>query len=98
MKNTPLLHNPHPGETLKEALCDLGITQYRLAKDTGMPHSRVTAMIKGRQGITASTALRLGKYFGTGPEYWLNLQQMHDVAAARDEQAAALDRIVPVTA
>jgi addiction module HigA family antidote len=98
MKTKTLLHNPHPGETLKEALDDLGITQYRLAKDTGLPHSRITAIIKGRQGITAATALRLGKYFGTGPEYWLNLQQMHDVAAAREEQAAALDRIVPCVA
>jgi len=98
MKTKPLLHNPHPGETLKEALDDLGITQYRLAKDTGLPHSRITAIIKGRQGITAATALRLGKYFGTGPEYWLNLQQLHDVAAARKEQAAALERIVPVMA
>jgi len=98
MKTKPLLHNPHPGETLKEALDDLGITQYRLAKDTGLPHSRVTAIIKGRQGITAATALRVGKYFGTGPEYWLNLQQMHDVAAVREEQAAALARIVPCVA
>lgn len=98
MKAKPLLHNPHPGETLKEALDDLGITQYRLAIDTGLPHSRITAIIKGRQGITAATALRLGKYFGTGPEYWLNLQQMHDVAAAREEQAAALERIRPLVA
>jgi addiction module HigA family antidote len=98
MKTSPLLHNPHPGETLKEALGDLGITQYRLARDTGLPHSRVTAIVKGRQGITAATALRIGKYFSTGPEYWLNLQQMHDVASAREEQAAALERIVPVTA
>ena len=98
MKTTSLLYNPHPGETLKEAIGDLGITQYRLAKDTGLPHSRITAIIKGRQGITATTALRLGKYFGTGPEYWLNLQQMHDVAAAREEQATALDRIVPLIA
>lgn len=96
MKKPALLHNPHPGETLKEALGDLGITQYRLAKDTGLPHSRITAIIKGRQGITAATALRIGKYFATGPEYWLNLQQMHDVAAAREEQAAMLERITPV--
>lgn len=93
MKNSTLLHNPHPGETLKEALGDLGITQYRLAKDTGLPHSRITAIIKGRQGITAATALRFGKYFGNPPEYWLNLQHLHDLAAAREEQADALERI-----
>ena len=98
MKAAPLLHNPHPGETLKEALGDLGITQYRLAQDTGLPHSRITSIIKGRQGITAATALRLGKYFGTPPEYWLNLQHMHDLAAAREELADALARIRPLVA
>jgi addiction module HigA family antidote len=98
MKAAPLLHNPHPGETLKEALDDLGITQYRLAQDTGLPHSRITAIIKGRQGITAATALRFGKYFGTPPEYWLKLQNMHDLAAAREEHADALARIRPLVA
>ena len=95
MKTTPLLHNPHPGETLREALTDLGISQYRLAKDTGIPHSRITTIIKGRQGITAATALRFGKYFGTGPDYWLNLQHMHDLAAALEQHAAALALIQP---
>ena len=98
MKPAPLLHNPHPGETLKEALGDMGITQYRLAQDTGLPHSRITAIIKGRQGITAATALRFGKYFGTPPEYWLNLQHLYDLAAAREEHAAALERIRPLMA
>lgn len=95
MKTKSLLHNPHPGKTLKEALGDLGITQYRLAQDTGLPHSWITSIIKGRQGITAATALRFGKYFGTPPEYWLNLQYLHDLAAAREEHAAALKRIIP---
>jgi len=61
-------------------------------------HSRVTAIIKGRQGITATTALKLGKYFGTPPEYWLNIQHMHDIAAAREEQGDALSRIRPICA
>lgn len=95
MKTIPLLHNPHPGETLKEALGDLGITQYRLAQDISIPHSRVTNIIKGRQGITAATALRFGKYFNTGPDYWLNLQQFYDLAAAIEGQAAALANIQP---
>ena len=73
-------------------------TRYRLAEDSGLPHSRVTAIIKGSQGVTPATALRLGKYLATGLEYWLNLQQMHDVAAAREEHAAALERITPVVA
>ncbi|MEY4570379.1 MAG: hypothetical protein RLZZ398_1818 [Verrucomicrobiota bacterium] len=98
MKITPPLHNPHPGETLKEALTDYGISQYRLGQDLAIPHSRVTAIIKGRQGITATTALRLGKYFATPPEYWLNLQHMYDLAAAREEQEDALSRIRPIIA
>lgn len=98
MKTTAPLHNPHPGETLKEALQDYGITQYRLGQDLGIPHSRVTAIIKGRQGITATTALKLGKYFSTPPEYWLNLQHMHDLAAAREEQGDALSQIRPICA
>lgn len=98
MKTTTPLHNPHPGETLKEALADYGISQYRLGQDLEIPHSRVTSIIKGRQGITATTALRLGKYFGTPPEYWLNLQHMYDLAAAREEQEDALSRIRPVVA
>ena len=98
MKAALLLSNPHPGETLKEALGDLGITQYRLAQDTGLPHSRITSIIQGRQGITAATALRFGKYFGTPPEYWLNLQHLHDLAAAREELVDALARIRPLVA
>jgi addiction module HigA family antidote len=98
MKAALLLSNPHPGETLKEALGDLGITQYRLAQDTGLPHSRITSIIQGRQGITAATVLRFGKYFGTPPEYWLNLQHLHDLAAAREEQADALALIRPLVA
>ena len=98
MKAALLLSNPHPGETLKEALGDLGITQYRLAQDTGLPHSRITSIIQGRQGITAATALRFGKYVGTPPEYWLNLQHLHDLAAAREELADALARIRPLVA
>lgn len=98
MKTAAPLRNPHPGETLKEALEDYGITQYRLGQDLAIPHSRVTAIIKGRQGITATTALKLGKYFSTPPEYWLNLQHMHDLAAAREEQGDALSRIHPVIA
>jgi len=96
-KNIPI-HNPHPGETLKEAISDFGITQYRLGQDLGIPHSRVSAIINGRQGITAATALRLGKYFSIPPEYWLNLQHMHDLAAANEQQHDALARIRPLVA
>ena len=98
MKAALLLSNPHPGETIKEALGDLGITQFRLAQDTGLPHSRLPSISQGRPGSTAATALRFGKYFGTPPEYWLNLQHLHDLAAAREEQADALALIRPLVA
>ena len=98
VKKYALIHNPHPGETLKEAISDFSITQYRLGQDLGIPHSRVSAIVNGRQGITASTALRLGKYFGTPPEYWLNLQHMRDLAAASEQQQDALARIRPLEA
>lgn len=92
------LPNPHPGATLKETLDDLGITQYRLAVDLHIPHSRVTAIIKGRQGITPTTALKLGRYFGTTPQYWLNLQQLHDLENAQASCAEEIAAINPVSA
>jgi addiction module HigA family antidote len=93
---TNQLPNPHPGQTLLETLQDLGITQYRLAVALRIPHSRVTAIIKGRQGITATTALKLGRYFGTTPEYWLNLQHLHDLEKAERSIAEELAAISPV--
>ena len=92
------IHYPHPGELLKEDLDDLEITQYRLAKDLGIPHSRVTAIIKGRQGITATTALKLARYFRTSPEYWMNMQREYDIRRAKAECADELKQIKPIAA
>ncbi len=60
----------------------LGITQYRLARDIGVPAMRVNQIIHGKRAITADTALRLGRYFGTGAESWLNLQSHYDMEIA----------------
>src|SRR5262249_28304485 len=69
-----LLSNITPGEILdEEFLKPMSITQYRLAKDIGVPPRRINEIVKGRRAITADTALRLGKYFGMAPEFWLNL-------------------------
>ncbi len=77
------LPNIHPGEILKEEfLIPLEITQYKLALDTKMPHSRITAIIKKRRGISADTAIRLSIYFGTTPNFWLNLQNAFDIEEA----------------
>jgi antitoxin HigA-1 len=74
------LDNIHPGEILLEEFLDpMGISAYRLAKDTGIPQTRVSEIIKGRRRITADTALRFSKYFGTTPKFWLGLQDDYDL-------------------
>jgi addiction module HigA family antidote len=95
----PQLRFPHPGEILRtEFLDELKLTQYRLAKDTGIPHSRVTAIIHGRRAVTPDTALRLARYFGTAPEFWLGLQEEHDLRKARAKLGNRIEREVkPLT-
>lgn len=74
------IKNIHPGEVLlEEFLLPLNITAYRLAKDTGIPQTRVSAIIKGNRAVTARTALRLSKYFGTTAKFWLGLQDDFDL-------------------
>lgn len=74
------LPNIHPGEILKEEfLLPMGITAYRLSKDLNIPQTRTSEIIHGRRRITADTALRLSKYFGTSAQFWLNLQNDFDL-------------------
>ena len=74
----------HPGVYLKELLDDLSISQYRLAKDLGVPAMRINHVVNWRRPITAELALRLGRYFGQNPRYWLNLQGRYDMDVAED--------------
>src|SRR5438067_13016659 len=75
-----LLANITPGEILNEEfLKPMGITQYRLAKDLAVSPRRINEIVQGQRAITAGTALRLGRYFGMAPEFWLNLQSHHDL-------------------
>jgi addiction module HigA family antidote len=84
MIDSDLLANPHPGEILlEEFLKPMGISQYRLAIAGGLPHSRVTDLIKRRRGVTADTALRLARCLGTSPEFWLGLQRDYDLEEAQ---------------
>lgn len=77
------LPNIHPGEILREEfLTPMGVSAYRLAKDTGLPHSRASDLLAGRRGVSADTALRLARYFGTTPDFWLNLQSAYDLEEA----------------
>ena len=74
------LKNIHPGEILKEEfLEELNISGYRLAKDTGIPQTRISQILKNKRRITADTALRLSKYFGNTPKFWLGLQDDYDL-------------------
>ena len=75
----------HPGEHLAEELDDLGISAAELARQIEVPVNRITAIMNGQRGVTADTALRLGHWFGTSPEYWLNLQKLYELRLAQSE-------------
>ena len=86
-----MINNPfHPGVFLQEVLDDLGITAYRLAKDTNMPGSRVDQILKQNRGITVDTAMRLAAYLGTTEQYWLNLQNSYDITNHEIEDIRAV--------
>ena len=92
------LANIHPGEVLKEEyLVPLGISAYRLSKDTGLPQTRISEIVHGRRRISADTALRLAKYFGTTPKFWLGLQADYDLEEETRETNAEIERIPTVT-
>jgi len=74
----------HPGAYLKELLDELSISQYRLAKDLGIPAMRISFIVNGKRPVTAGLALRLGRYFGQSPRYWLNLQSRYDLDVAEE--------------
>lgn len=86
---------PSPGALLRqEWLEPLGITPYRLAKDIGVPPNRVTAILAGTRSITADTALRLARYFGTDAASWMNLQARYDLAREMRAHGEEIDRAV----
>ncbi|EOZ96972.1 HigA protein (antitoxin to HigB) [Indibacter alkaliphilus LW1] len=91
------LKNIHPGEILlEEFLIPMEISAYRLAKETFIPQTRVSEIIKGNRRITADTALRLSKFFGTSPKFWLGLQDDFDLEEEQDLKSKELDKIIPV--
>ena len=75
----------HPGVYLKELLDEIAVSQYRLAHDIGVPAMRISHIVHGKRSVTAELALRLGRYFGQNPRYWLNLQSRYDMDVAEDE-------------
>ena len=87
----------HPGEILMdEFLGPLGISQYRIAKDISVPPRRINEIVHGKRSITADTALRLARYFGTTERFWLNLQVRYDLEVEKDRLADTLERDVAV--
>jgi antitoxin HigA-1 len=83
----------HPGEQLAEELKELGISAAELARQIEVPVNRISGIINGRRGITADTALRLGHWFGTSAEFWLNLQSIYELRAARLQISDIIERL-----
>ncbi len=84
----------HPGEVLQDELDHLGLGASGLARALGVPANRITAILNGRRGITADSALGVARYFGSGPEIWMNLQSSHDLAVARRDHGKAIEAAV----
>jgi addiction module HigA family antidote len=94
-----LLTNITPGEILEEEfLKPMALTQYRLAKDIGVPPRRINEIVNGQRAITADTALRFGRYFRMAPEFWLNLQSHYDLEQEQERLAGRLEKEVKVLA
>lgn len=91
------LGNINPGEILKEEFLEpLGISAYRLAKDTFLPQTRISEIIKGNRRITADTALRFAKFFGVSAKFWLGLQDDYDLEEQKLEKENELKNIKPM--
>jgi addiction module HigA family antidote len=89
----------HPGEILlTEFLEPLGVSQYQLAKAVDVPARRINEIVHGQRRITADTALRLARYFGTSERFWMNLQARYDLEVEKDRLGTALDEIQPLSA
>jgi addiction module HigA family antidote len=89
MARTPI----HPGEHLAEELKGLRISAAELSRQIDVPVNRITAIINGQRGVTADTALRLGHWFGTSPEFWLNLQTLYELRLAREELGDRVEKL-----
>lgn len=98
MVNIPTNRPPtSPGEMLREEFLEpMGLTQRQLADAIGVSYQRVNELINGKRGITTSTALRLAKYFGTSPDFWLNMQRATDIYQVLNQEAQQIEAIQPI--
>jgi addiction module HigA family antidote len=83
----------HPGEILADELSELGVTPTELARQLNVPVNRITQIIQGKRGITGDTALRLGHWFQTSPQFWLNLQAAYDIRVAEAKVAEQIEHL-----
>jgi len=88
------LHPVHPGGILRDELRELNLTARAFAGALKVPHNRVSAILNGQRGISADTALRLATYFGTGPQFWMNLQPAYDLRTTEAAKGATIRRQV----
>lgn len=84
----------HPGEVLKEELAEFGVSANAFAQALAVPTNRITSILNEQRAITADTALRLARYFGTTPEFWMNLQTAYDVKIARQANWSEIEHAV----
>lgn len=99
MREPAVMDPVHPGEVLlEEYLEPLGITQHRLAVAISVPPRRINEIVHGKRGVSADTALRLARYFGTSERFWLNLQGRYELEVEGDRLAGILEHIEPLAA
>ncbi len=84
----------HPGEILRDELAERGLSANALAKALGVPANRITGILNGTRALTADTALRLARCFGTSPEFWMNLQQAYELRRAQLKNGTVIERTV----
>jgi len=84
----------HPGRILKDELSELGLSANAFAKALNVPTNRITMILKGQRGISADTALRLSRYFGTSPQFWMNLQPSYDLKIIEQRNGPEIERVV----
>jgi addiction module HigA family antidote len=83
----------HPGEILADELRDVGVSLTELARQLDVPPNRISEIIRGRRAITGDTALRLGHWFGTAPQFWANLQTAYDLRLAAEQAGEAIEKL-----
>lgn len=88
----------HPGVMLRAELDARGTTAHRLALAIRVPANRITAILRGERAVTAETAVRLGRYLGTGPEFWMTMQASYDIATVNREKGRVIENEVPAAA